>query len=234
MAQGRSNRRQMRSVVDELGAAIARGDYRPGDTLPIEQELAQRLDVGRNALREAIKWLSGKGLINSSPRSGTRIRPREEWNMLDPDILRWHASPDAASEPFLVQLIELRLLIEPRSAALAAERASKSELAPILDAVDRMAAAKSDLSARVEADIAFHTAILRASGNELMSHFRFAVETYLRAHASRAQALDPSEMDEDLARHQAIAWAIAAGKSAQAESLSRELLGANLRHVRDR
>ena len=102
MAVKKSTRGQVTAVVDILGHRIAAGDYAEGETLPVEQELADSLKVGRNALREAVKVLSGKGLISTAARSGTRIRLREDWNMLDPDVLRWHADPDIATEKFML------------------------------------------------------------------------------------------------------------------------------------
>ena len=105
-----TRRGQVKSVVDIVGKRIASGEYSEGETLPVEQQLADSLGVGRNALREAIKVLSGKGLISTAPRSGTKIRPRDEWNMLDPDVLSWHADPETATLEFLLALLEIRRL----------------------------------------------------------------------------------------------------------------------------
>jgi len=121
-------RGQVKSVVDILGQRIAAGHYIEGETLPVEQQLA---DIGRNALREAVKVLSGKGLISTAPRSGTKIRPKDEWNMLDPDVLSWHADPETATPEFLLALLEIRRIIEPKAAELAAVRASREDVAAI-------------------------------------------------------------------------------------------------------
>ena len=99
-----SSRGLVKSVVNTLGQRIAAGLYTEGETLPVEQHLADSLSVGRNALREAVKVLSGKGLISTAPRSGTKIRPKDEWNMLDPDVLSWHANPETATPPALAAL----------------------------------------------------------------------------------------------------------------------------------
>ena len=72
-------------VVRELGTRIVAGDLKPGDVLPREDALAESMQVSRNALREALKVLSAKGLIEARPKTGTRIRPMESWNQLDPD-----------------------------------------------------------------------------------------------------------------------------------------------------
>ena len=92
-------RGQVAAVVETLGRRVAARHYREGEVLPVEQELASSLGVGRNALREAVKMLSSKGLIVTGPRSGTRVRPRSDWNMLDPDVLSWHADPETATPP---------------------------------------------------------------------------------------------------------------------------------------
>ena len=124
----------MPAVVDILGFRMAAGEYQEGEVLPVEQVLADSLEVCRNALREAVKVLSGKGLISTAPRSGTKVRPRGEWNMLDPDVLRWHSDPDIATEKFMLDLIEMRGIIEPKAAELAAVRATKEDIATITKA----------------------------------------------------------------------------------------------------
>ena len=227
-------RGQVNAAVETLGQGIANGTYPQGSTLAIEQKLAASLGVGRNALREAVKVLSGKGLISTAPRSGTKIRPMIDWNMLDPDVLNWHADPATASPEFLLDLLELRQIIEPRAAELAAERATKTDLAEILTACEDMATAAADVERRLEADIRFHIAVLKASHNRVMSHFRYAISTYLRAHVKlgKEQAQDINK--EDLDRHHKIAWAIASGKSTEAKQLTQEILQTNRSHVKDK
>src|SRR5262245_27447984 len=85
-------------VVHTLGTLIAGGDLAPGEPLPTEEELVGELGVGRSALREAMKVLGGKGLVESRTRAGTRVRPREAWHLIDPDVLGWRyqASPTLA------------------------------------------------------------------------------------------------------------------------------------------
>jgi DNA-binding FadR family transcriptional regulator len=209
---------------------MAAGEYQEGEVLPVEQDLADSLEVGRNALREAVKVLSGKGLISTAPRSGTKVRPRGEWNMLDPDVLRWHADPDIATEKFMLDLIEMRGIIEPKAAELAAVRATKEEVAAILSAYDTMAGSGDDRQARLEADIQFHSAILRASHNEVLNHFKYAIAAYLKAHFKHGGEVSGEIDDKDLGRHRQIAWAIAAGKVKSAYSLTVEMLNSNHSH----
>jgi len=226
-------RGQVIAAVDTLGQGIANGTYPQGSTLAIEQELAASLGVGRNALREAVKVLSGKGLISTAPRSGTKIRPMSDWNMLDPDVLRWHADPETASPEFMLDLIELRQIIEPRAAALAAERATKADLAEILAAYEDMANTEADKQEHLEADIRFHTAVLKASHNRVLSHFRYAISTYLRAHVKLGKEQSKSINNDDLERHHKIAWAIASGQSKTAYQLTEEMLQTNRLHFKE-
>ncbi len=230
MAAKKTTRGQVPAVVDILGFRIAANHYQQGETLPIEQELADSLKVGRNALREAVKVLSGKGLISTAPRSGTKVRPREEWNMLDPDVLRWHSDPDIATDKFMLDLIEMRRIIEPKAAELAAVRGSKEDVAAIINAYEAMADPAASEEQRIEADIEFHSAILKASGNEVMNHFRYAIGAYLKAHARLGQSQDELAIMQDKLRHQKIAWAIAGGKAKTAYSLTVEMLNANRSH----
>lgn len=231
MTAKKSTRGHVTAVVDILGSRIAANYYGPGETLPIEQELADSLSVGRNALREAVKVLSGKGLIVTAPRAGTKVRPREEWNMLDPDVLKWHADPDVATDKFMLDLVEMRRIIEPKAAELAAVRASKEEVAAIIAAYDAMAEPGASQAERIEADIQFHSAILKASHNEVLTHFRYAIAAYLKAHARLGESVSARVAQEDMERHQQIAWAIAAGKAKSAYSLTVEMLNLNRRHI---
>ncbi len=219
-----SGRGQVKSVVDILGKRIAAAQYKEGEILPIEQQLADSLGVGRNALREAVKVLSGKGLIATAPRSGTRIRPRDEWNMLDPDVLSWHADPETATPEFLLALLEIRRIIEPRAAELAAVRATREDVATILAAYDDMQRYQEDPDRRVSADIELHTAILAASHNAYISHFRYAIATYLKAHSKIGQRSDREKLRKDLELHHDIAWSIARCKAKSAYSNSVRML----------
>jgi len=229
-APRKNTRGQVNAAVNTLGSRIANGTYPEGSTLAIEQELAANLGVGRNALREAVKVLSGKGLISTAPRSGTKVRPRSDWNMLDPDVLAWHADPETATKEFMLDLIELRRIIEPKAAELAARRGDKKDVAEILSAYEAMAGAGADQEKRLEANIDFHTAILKASHNNVLSHFKHAISTYLRAHMRQGEVQSEETNREDLERHHQIAWAIASGKAKTAHSLTVAMLDQNRSH----
>lgn len=163
------------SVANEIGLRIVHGDYAPGAILPNEAAWARMFDVSRSAVREAIKMLMAKGLLNSRPKVGSWVEPRERWNLLDRDVLTWYAmSPDR--EAFLKTVQEFRYLIEPEAAAFAARRRTDEQMAEISEACRQMGEAPS-LSERTAADTRFHLAILRASGNELLVPLGVLVES---------------------------------------------------------
>ena len=153
-------------VVNEMGKRVVGGGYAAGALLPNEDLLCQELQVSRTALREAIKVLAAKGLLEPRPRIGTRVRARDQWNLLDPDILAWRCATGADAE-FLRHLMELREIIEPAAAALAASSRSAEQLALIASALQAMRTAKA-IGQWVQADLDFHTAILRATNNPLL------------------------------------------------------------------
>jgi DNA-binding FadR family transcriptional regulator len=154
------------------------GDFSPGDSLPSEAELSAAFHVSRTALREAKKVLAAKGLVESRPKLGTRVRPRAEWNMLDPDILAWQLAA-APIDQFIKDVFELRHIVEPRAARLAAERGTKEDIAAIAAAFQAMVDAGDNVEASIEPDIRFHVAILEATGNELLRPIGSVIETAL-------------------------------------------------------
>src|SRR5437867_4809520 len=117
-------------IVHAIGRRILGGDLQPGDLLPAEPELG----ASRTVVREAIKVLAAKGLVESRPKTGTRVRPRESWNLLDPDVLAW-LQDGAVSEDLLRKLTEVRRIIEPAAAELAAARADGRDLAALEQAL---------------------------------------------------------------------------------------------------
>jgi len=151
-------------VVERIGTGIVHGEIPAGQPLPAEAKLCAMLDVSRTVVREAIRILVGKGLIESRAKSGNRARPPENWNQFDPDVLRWQlASTDI--DAYLAKLFDLRRAIEPAAAKLAALAARDVDKSAIRAAVDRMASAQSTPD-YVQADIAFHKSIFIATRNE--------------------------------------------------------------------
>ncbi len=169
------------SVVRALGTWVLGGRYAPGEVLPREEDIAAALGVSRTSVREAVKVLSAKGLLETRPRVGVRVRARDEWRLLDPAVLSWH--PELTRDPDLVAgLIEARRIIEPAAAGLAARRGTAADLAAIEAAYLGMRAAiPHDLAACCEADLAFHRGVIAASRNVVLKGLVGTIEAALRA-----------------------------------------------------
>jgi GntR family galactonate operon transcriptional repressor len=206
-------------VVETLGKAIARGEYAEGDALPSEQELETHLDAGRGVIREAAKILAAKGLVNVGPRHGTRVRPRHDWNFLDSEVLAWVGAGPLGRD-VLLSLEEMRRVIEPAAAALAAQRASSAERQRIRDAFVAMLATQTDPVAAIEADKAFHIAILDATHNPVLSSFRGGLEAILDA----VFAVAIGGLAPNLPNHDAVLMAIERGDAEAARAAMERLL----------
>lgn len=166
------------SLLDSLGKAIVTGQF-DSQTFPTEADLACRHAVSRSVTSEAVKMLRAKGLLTARPRTGTIVQPPASWNLFDPDVLRWLLERKFSLE-LLRHFTELRIAIEPAAAALAAQAATEAEVAEIRLGYERMEAAEATHDGLLEADIAFHLAILRASGNPFYAQFQNTVSTALR------------------------------------------------------
>ncbi|MFJ9245126.1 FadR/GntR family transcriptional regulator [Streptomyces sp. NPDC101776] len=165
-------------AVEELGLRIIRGDYPPGSVVD-PAKFETELGVSKTVVREALRVLAAKGLLESRQKRGTTIRPRADWNLLDSDLLRWQGS-SAPTDGFFGDLAEVRAIVEPAGARLAATRRTPSDLDALRHALDAMAAAGTDADAMVEADLAFHRALLDAAHNELLSRMEVVIEAGLR------------------------------------------------------
>nr|AQQ74399.1 hypothetical protein [uncultured bacterium]AQQ74868.1 hypothetical protein [uncultured bacterium] len=152
------------SIARDLGERIVSGRYRPGHVLAGEVEASEKLKVSRTAYREAMRILAAKGLVHSRPRVGTRVSVPEQWHLLDPDVLSWAFSGDPEPD-VLYGLFELRTIIEPAAAALAAARRSQKHLDMMRRALDAMSHHTLQTEAGRLADQQFHGALLRATCN---------------------------------------------------------------------
>jgi DNA-binding FadR family transcriptional regulator len=165
-------------MLDTLGRAIVIGTY-DDQPFPTEAELAKQYGVSRSVTREAVKMLTTKGLLSARPRQGTITQPSSSWNLFDTDVLSW-----LLERKFTIELLknfnQLRVAIEPEAAALAATVGNPVELEAITSGLERMKAAEEGFDDPLDADIAFHVAILKASGNPFFIQFRDVVTTALR------------------------------------------------------
>ena len=165
---GRGTGRRLRGAVAHyLGTAIVSGAIQPGERLTGEVDNSAALNVSRSAYREAVQVLTAKGLVESRTKAGTRVLPRSRWNLLDPDVLAWAFSgePDIG---YVRDLFELRAIVEPAAARLAAERRDKEDIRAMRDALGRMRRHTLATEAGRAADRDFHDAVLRASRNSVL------------------------------------------------------------------
>ena len=153
-------------LAQDIGARILKGEFAPGSLLPREAEWGRSFGVSRTAVREAIKMLMAKGLIVSRPKIGSRVQPRSSWNLLDRDVLAWYCAATDYRH-FLASVQQVRRILEPEAAALAASNHTPAQLADIEAAFVDMRLADS-VGAWNAADVRFHLAILAAAGNELL------------------------------------------------------------------
>jgi GntR family transcriptional regulator, galactonate operon transcriptional repressor len=154
-------------VVEELGSRIVRGELGPGDPFPNEADLGREFHASRSVIREAVKSLAAKGLLESRTRTGIRVLPAIHWNLLDVAVLGWRYSTMPRKQ-FFRELFEIRRMIEPEASALAADRATAADIAEMADAFAAMETADVGTNAAIEADLRFHRAILAAARNDLL------------------------------------------------------------------
>jgi len=217
-----------RSVAQDIGARILNGEFGPGTLLPNEAEWCKSFGVSRTAVREAIKMLMGKGLIISRPRIGSRVQPREQWNLLDRDVLAWYCAA-AKQTHFLAHMQQVREILEPETAALAAANHTAEQLQAIEGAYAEMSAAKT-LAAWNDADVRFHFAILQAAGNELLVPLGLVIESALGSMFTFT-ARQKGDVGRTLPGHERILVAIRARRPNAARQAVRRLLGDTSRIV---
>jgi DNA-binding FadR family transcriptional regulator len=200
----RRNQGLHRRVICDLGQRIVSGEFAPASPLPAQEQCCALLGVSRSVLREALRVLAAKGLVHARPKAGTYVTSRELWNFLDPDIIEWRlATTD--SDKVIQQLYELRQMVEPVAAALAASRAKLDDFRRIGQAFEEMDAA--DGAHIVEPDLRFHRAIIRASGNDLLVSLGRVVESALSV-TFRIGTDNPQGQSHSLKLHKAILDAI--------------------------
>ena len=211
-------------VAHHIGRRVVSGAIAEGEILPREAELSEQFAVSRQAVREALKVLAAKGLVQSRRRTGTFVLPRTSWNLLDPDVLAWHP-PHRLTAKFFADLVELRRVIEPAAAEIAAVRGKAKEIGAIGAALELMRQSAGDVARFNRADTEFHIAIFSASDNDLIDR----LSTILRTLLETSFTLQPHTHDEHLAIvdvHAEIYNAIAAGDRALARRNMEKLLDA--------
>ena len=205
-------------VVEELGSRIVRGELQPGQPLP-ESELCRDLGASRTVVREALKSLSAKGLVDTRTRTGTRVLEATHWNLLDLDVLSWRYAAMPRRQ-FFEEVFELRRMIEPAAAALAAERATPTEVEAIAQAYADMQTAEHESAASIDADLRFHRAVLAAAHNELLAQMGGVIGAGLLT----SFRISSSSFDVFVPQHGEVAEAIRTGRPAAARAAMENLL----------
>jgi GntR family transcriptional regulator, galactonate operon transcriptional repressor len=206
-------------VVEDLGLRIVRGDLRPDEPFPKEADLEVEFRASRSVIREAVKTLAAKGLLESRPRTGTRVLPPVHWTLLDAQVLGWRyrTAPPAR---FFAELFEVRLMIEPEAAALAAQRATAEDRAEIRAAFQAMTDASQANAPGIEADVRFHRSILAAAHNPLLLQTGNLIAVgLLISHRFCSESFEVF-----LAMHASVLEEIEAGNADAARSATRRLL----------
>ncbi|MGY0060928.1 FadR/GntR family transcriptional regulator [Streptomyces sp. LZ34] len=217
-------------VLASLGPAITAGDYPPGTVLRTD-ELEKRFDVSRTVVREVVRVLESMHLVESRRRVGVTVRPAEEWDVFDPQIIRWRlAGSDRPRQ--LRSLTALRSAIEPAAAALAAEHATPEQCAELTGHALNMVATSrgQQLSAYLIHDIAFHRVILKASGNEMFARLGDVVAEVLTGRTEH-QVMFSDPDPEAVTLHVRVAEAVRARDAVRAEACTREITVGALREL---
>lgn len=210
-------------LIQKFGQEIAEGAFAPGSPLPSEVDLCERFSVSRNVMREVVKVLSTKRLIDARPHRGLFVMPREQWNYLDADVLGWVL--EVGVEPELISsLLEVRSLIEPTISRWAAERATAVDLVAIETAFNTMEASRSDLSRFHEADIEFHKAILLATHNIVICQLSDAISALQRAIFDYTFLSEPQHMKLTQQEHRDLFETIRRQNPDAAEETSRRMV----------
>ena len=163
------------ALAHRLGVDILRGVYKSGEILPNEIDSSSSLDISRSAYREAIRILAAKGMVESRPKTGTRVTERARWNLLDPEVLGWMFETEP-SQDFIKALFELRLITEPAAAELAALRRTEEDVEQMRLSLDIMKRETLTTEAGRRADLEFHHTLIHATGNEALASLSSSIE----------------------------------------------------------
>jgi GntR family transcriptional repressor for pyruvate dehydrogenase complex len=222
-------RRLHQMVVDVLLTQIVSGEYVPGSLLPTEPEIAAQLVVSRAVVREAMRVLDAKGLIEVRQGSGTRVTPPDRWDPLDPAILGVLRGR-GVSATVLHDLLEARTIVECEVAALAASRRGPAELAAFEAALLTMRGALDDPARFVGGDSAFHLTLLRAARNRVLERMMQPMYELLHYAQALTDAI-PGVLGRALGEHEAIAGAVRRGDPSSARAAMREHLEQTQRDI---
>ena len=220
------------AIARVLGGEILSGARKPGSRMPSVDEMFALFGVSRVVVREVTKTLAAKGLVTAKTKVGTLVLAPSHWNWLDPDVLAWRASL-GLDVAFLNQIGEVRLAVEPLSAALAARNAGRQDRQQIKTALRQMHDAGGDHRKFADADLAFHVAIGQASGNPFFRSFTAVIQVALSgilAKTSVGVIADEKTHARSTARHEKVLAAIEAGDEDDARKAMVRVIEEGLKH----
>lgn len=225
----RKNRPSLFShVLDRLGGDIVQGKFSGAGDLPREQDLCDYLGASRSVVREATRVLAQKGMLKATPKIGIRVRPETDWNVMDIDVLKW-IWQFGRREQFVRDFLEFRLIFEPMASFQAALRATPEQSQEILRLYGELVRANElllaggDRAYSISCDIAFHSAIFRASGNRMLTYLGSMISEMMARQVQETTAI-PGQFGLGLPLHEKVAQAIAAGDAASAHHYSQMLV----------
>lgn len=218
-------------VAREIGRRIVAGTIEVGTLIDDEATLTEKYQVSRVVIRDAVKILVGKGLLDVRRGIGTRVKPRNQWVLADDDVLAWHISAPP-NKDFINQLMDIRLAFEPKAARWAAERATPEALAEIEAACIGMEKEKGTVEKFIIADALFHRAVLRAARNDYLTAMEGVIYSALLISVQLTNA-DPRENSSSVEFHREVYQAIADKDGTQAELLTEKLLKDAIRRLQE-
>ena len=219
-------------IIIEIGQQIVSGKYAPGSALPAETELCTEFQTSRNIIREVLRSLMSKRLVEIKRYRGAFVALRNQWNYLDTDVLQWSLANDY--DPRLISAMsEVRNLVEPVVARWAAERATSSELAVIEKALNDMIANHQNRDAFNEADIHFHEAVLASVHNPVLQQLSVAISSLQRAVFEQTYMGDKANMPRTLKEHQDLYDAIRHQNADAAEQAALTMIASSTKRLKD-
>ncbi|MHC5176984.1 D-galactonate utilization transcriptional regulator DgoR [Serratia rhizosphaerae] len=219
-------------IIIEIGRQIVGGKYVPGAALPSEAELCEEFATSRNIIREVLRALMAKRLVEVKRYRGAFVTLRNQWNYLDTDVLNWALEQDY--DPRLIAAMsEVRNLVEPTIARWAAERATSSELAVIEAALNDMLAHHQQRELFNEADIRYHEAVLASVHNPVLQQLSVAISSLQRAVFERTYMPDEDNMPRTLREHQDLYDAIRHQDADAAERAALTMIASSTKRLKD-
>ena len=209
---------------NQLGEEICLGVYAPGTVLPAEPVLGEHLGVSRIVVREVIKTLAAKGMVQVRRKTGTLVLDPSNWSLFDSDVISWRARTATLDEALARELMELRRIVEPAACRFAALRADESERIALREALDAMQRAIDGDGDYVAADLAFHTTILKACRNQFVRQIENAMAAILQTSFDIVGRI-PGGPALSQPNHAALCRAIVAGDGDAAEQAALRIIG---------